>query len=162
MRLICTLLILCMSITAIAQTGKAKTVKKAFSRTTTISQEINAPADKIWALLSDAKTHESWNSTVVSLKGEIKEGEKLELVSTLAPERTFKLKVKSLVPNKTMIWGDGMGKRTYTLTENNGVTTFSIHEKIGGPMFPLFAGKIPSFDESFEQIASDLKAKAEE
>ena len=28
-------------------------------------------------------------------------------------------------------------------------------------MFPLFANKIPSFDESFEQFATDLKTAAE-
>jgi hypothetical protein len=34
-------------------------------------------------------------------------------------------------------------------------------EKIGGFMFPLFASKIPSFDQSFEKFTADLKAKAE-
>jgi hypothetical protein len=34
-------------------------------------------------------------------------------------------------------------------------------EKIGGPLFPLFAGSIPSFDEVFERYAADLKKEAE-
>jgi hypothetical protein len=34
-------------------------------------------------------------------------------------------------------------------------------EKIGGPVFPLFANKIPSFDASFTRFAADLKAAAE-
>jgi hypothetical protein len=34
-------------------------------------------------------------------------------------------------------------------------------ERIGGPLFPLFAGMIPSFDESFETFAADLKREAE-
>jgi hypothetical protein len=34
-------------------------------------------------------------------------------------------------------------------------------EKIGGPLFPLFAGAIPSFDEVFERYAADLKKEAE-
>ena len=34
-------------------------------------------------------------------------------------------------------------------------------EKIGGPVFPLFAKMIPPFDRSFEQFASDLKKEAE-
>ncbi len=34
-------------------------------------------------------------------------------------------------------------------------------ERIGGPLFPLFAGMIPSFDESFDKFASDLKKEAE-
>jgi hypothetical protein len=55
-----------------------------------------------------------------------------------------------------------VGTRVYTLTETNGgQTIFEMNERIGGPIFPLFAGKIPSFDASFEQFAADLKAAAE-
>ncbi len=55
-----------------------------------------------------------------------------------------------------------MGKRIFTLTQNaNGEITFTMSEKIGGPMFPLFAKMIPSFDQSFEQFASDLKKESE-
>jgi hypothetical protein len=55
-----------------------------------------------------------------------------------------------------------MGKRVYTLTKNgDGTTTFSMTEKIGGPIFPLFAKMIPSFDASFEAFATDLKKEAE-
>ena len=42
-----------------------------------------------------------------------------------------------------------------------GLTNFSMNEKIGGPVFPLFAKMIPSFDKSFEEFASDLKKEAE-
>jgi hypothetical protein len=34
-------------------------------------------------------------------------------------------------------------------------------EKIGGPLFPLFAGMIPPFDQSFEKFTADLKKEAE-
>lgn len=34
-------------------------------------------------------------------------------------------------------------------------------EKIGGLMFPMYAKMIPSFDQSFDQFASDLKKEAE-
>ena len=34
-------------------------------------------------------------------------------------------------------------------------------EKIGGLMFPMYAKMIPSFDQSFEQFASDLKKESE-
>lgn len=36
-----------------------------------------------------------------------------------------------------------------------------MNEKIGGPMFPLFAKMIPPFDQAFEQFANDLKNEAE-
>lgn len=146
---------------ATAQNGDATTVKKTFSRSTTVSIAINADAATVWAILTDAKAYPEWNSTVTSLEGTIAEGEKIQLKSTLDPSRTFKLKVKEMQTNERMVWGDAMGKRTYTLSKTDKGVVFTMTEKIGGAMFPLFANKIPSFDESFEAFASDLKKAAE-
>ncbi|WP_284977587.1 hypothetical protein [Arthrobacter sp. fls2-241-R2A-200] len=83
-------------------------------------------------------------------------------MSTLDPSRTFKLKIKEFEPPHRLVWGDALGARVYTLTETNGgQTMFDMTERIAGPVFPLFANKIPSFDASFEQFAADLKAAAE-
>ncbi len=89
-------------------------------------------------------------------------GSSIQLVSTLDPSRTFKLKIKEFEPPHRLVWGDALGARVYTLTETNGgQTMFDMTERIAGPVFPLFANKIPSFDASFEQFAADLKAAAE-
>ena len=143
--------------------GQAETVKKLFSRTTSVAIDIDASPESIWALLTDVDSFKSWNSTIVDLTGKIAPGEKIQLRSTLAPERTFKLKVKEFEPPNRLSWGDAMGTRVYTLSANsqNG-TRFTMSEKIGGPVFPLFARMIPPFDESFNQFASDLKTAAEE
>ena len=142
--------------------GKAKTVKKTFSRETSVSTTIQADTSIGWALLTHASDFPRWNSTVTSMKGEIREGGTVELKSILDEKRTFKLKVKEFVPEKRLVWGDAMGSRVYTLTRGNGGGThFSMVEKIGGPLFPLFAGAIPSFDEVFERYAADLKKEAE-
>jgi uncharacterized protein YndB with AHSA1/START domain len=143
------------------QTGKAFTSKAMFSRETTVSVNIEAAPSIVWALLTYASDIPRWNSTVVSLKGEIREGGMIELKSTLDEKRTFKLKVKEFVPIKRLVWGDNMGSRVYTLDKNEGGVLVTMSEKIGGPLFPLFAGMIPSFDKSFEQFAADLKKEAE-
>ena len=141
--------------------GKATTSKKTFSRTTIVAEYIAANAEKVWGLLTNAQNFPSWNSTIISLEGEIKQGQKLKLKSTLDPSRTFNLKVKHFEKSKKLIWGDAMGQRTYLLEEDGEGTLVTMHEKIGGPIFPLFASKIPSFDASFEQFMSDLKQAAE-
>lgn len=156
-----TIILLMTSLSIMAQNGKATTVKKTFSRTTSVSTHIHADAATVFALLTNAGDMPRWNSTLVSLDGTIAPGEKIRLVSTLDPKRTFKLKVKELVPNQKLVWGDGLGERTYTLEPDGKGVIFSMSEKIGGPIFPLFAGQIPSFDESFEQFAADLKKEAE-
>ncbi|MBC7879286.1 MAG: SRPBCC domain-containing protein [Anaerolineales bacterium] len=141
--------------------GKAVTTRTTFSRETSVSLNIEADPSIVWALLTHASDVPRWNSTVTSLKGEIKEGETVELKSTLDEKRTFKLKVKEFVPEKRLVWGDNMGSRVYTLDKNSGGVLFTMSEKIGGPLFPLFAKYIPSFDESFERFAADLKKEAE-
>lgn len=144
------------------QVGKAVTRKTTFSRETTVSVNIEADPSIVWALLTHVSDFPRWNSTVVSLTGEIKEGGVIELKSTLDEKRTFKLKVKEFIPQQRLVWGDAMGSRVYTLSKGTGSkTSFTMTEKIGGPLFPLFAKYIPSFDQSFEQFTADLKKEAE-
>jgi uncharacterized protein YndB with AHSA1/START domain len=123
----------------VAQTGKASTVKKTFSRETLVSIEIRADLSIIWSLLTDASGFRRWNSTIISIDGNIATGEKINLRSTLAPKRTFKLKVKEFHRENKLVWGDAMGSRIYTLTKS-------------GDSSVLF---------SFEQFAADLKKEAE-
>ncbi|MBL7827599.1 MAG: SRPBCC domain-containing protein [Saprospiraceae bacterium] len=150
------------STSVLAQSTKATTVKKTFSRTTSVSTVIEADATIIWSLLTNASDFKRWNSTVISIEGDIAPGQKIKLISTLDPKRTFKLKVKTFQPEKRLVWGDAMGNRTYTLMpQADNTVLFSMTEKIGGPLFPLFAKMIPSFDASFDQFAADLKNEAE-
>lgn len=147
--------------------GKAITTKTTFSRATTIRISIQSTKTIIWNLLTSVTNFPTWNSTIISMEGTIKEGEKIKLKSTTDPSRTFNLTVQSIRPEQEMIWSDGMapffkGVRTYQLTENSdGSIAFYMHEKLAGIMFALAAKHIPSFDEPFEQFATDLKKEAE-
>lgn len=163
MKYLITFLTMTMMATAtMAQNGKATTVKTTFHRETSVSIEIKSDPTIVWALLTNASDYPRWNSTVTSIEGNIALGEKIKLKSILDAKRTFKLKVKEFEPEKKLVWGDGQGNRIYTLTKNeNGTLTFSMTEKIGGLMFPMYAKMIPSFDQSFEQFASDLKEESE-
>lgn len=145
-----------------AQDGKASTERKTFSLQTEVSIKINSDAAIVWALLTNASDFPRWNSTVISIEGDIALGNKIYLKSTLDPERTFKLKIKQLEADIFMEWGDGKGNRVFTITKNeDGSLQFSMVEKIGGLMFPMYAKYLPPFDESFEQYARDLKTEAE-
>ncbi len=142
--------------------GNAKTIKQIFSRQTTVSVDIAASPETIWKLLTDAASYPAWNSTILEMNGKIAAGGKIELRAKLAPTRVFKLKIKEFVPHQRLVWGDAMGTRVFTLSENsNNRTCLTMSEKIGGPLFPLFARMIPPFDESFNQFAADLKTACE-
>ena len=147
--------------------GKATATHTTFSRETTVSITIKAGPEIIWALLTHAPDYVRWNSTIVSVEGEISPGEKIALKSTADPSRTFKLKVTDYEPVIKMVWASGTapffsGVRTYQLTPvPDKATTFTMTEKLGGVMFPMAAKHIPDFVPSFEQFAADLKKEAE-
>jgi len=137
-----------------------------FRMETAIAINIKASADKIMALLTNASDFTKWNSTVISVDGQIKQGEKIKLVSKLDPKRTFNLKVSQLTPT-TMVWQDGFapmfsGVRTFSLTpKSDGTTDFSMVEVFKGAMLPMIKGSLPDFKPNFEQYALDLKTAAE-
>jgi uncharacterized protein YndB with AHSA1/START domain len=140
----------------------ARTTRRLFSRETEVETDIHASPAAVWAILTDGTRFSEWTSTVLSIEGTIGPGERIRLRSSLDPKRTFKLTVREFAPPSTLAWGDAMGTRTYSLAPKpNGIVRFRMHEKIGGPLFPLFARMIPSFDASFEQFAHDLKRRAE-
>jgi uncharacterized protein YndB with AHSA1/START domain len=145
-----------------AQDGKAQTVKGIFSRETAVQTTIKADPAIIWALLTNAADYPRWNTTVISIEGNIRQGEKIKLKSVLDTKRTFTVKVKEIQPEQRMVWGDSKGNRTYTLTKQGGENVFfEMREKIGGLMFPMYAKYIPPFDTVFEKFAADLKKEAE-
>lgn len=148
--------------TTVSSNGKAVTIKRTFSRETTVSIDINSDKSIIWALLTNASDYSRWNSTIISMDGTIVKGDKIKLKAKLDPDREFRLTVKEFEVERRLVWGDAMGTRIFTIQPlGNQLTRFSMTEKIGGPFFPLFAKMIPSFDEAFEQFANDLKREAE-
>jgi hypothetical protein len=83
-----------MTTSSMAQNGKATTVKTTFHRETSVSIDIKAETAIIWALLIKASDYSRWNSTIVSITGNIAPGNSIQLKSTLDAKRTFKLKNK--------------------------------------------------------------------
>ncbi len=147
---------------AAAQTTKASTTRTTFHRETTVSTVIHARDSTVWTLLTNAADYPRWNSTVTSIEGQIAAGQRIRLRSTLDAKRVFTLTVKEFAPNTRLVWGDGKGQRAYEIRNNgDNSVTFTMREKLGGVMFPLYAGAIPSFDASFDAFAADLKKEAE-
>lgn len=139
----------------------AVTTSRWFSRETSVQIEIDATAEDVWSLLTDAAGYPSWTETVLSIEGTIAQGAKIRLKSSLDPKRTFALTVRSFDAPRLLSWGDAMGERTYSIEPaREGTVRFTMREKIGGPLFPLFRWMIPSFDESFDRFAADLARAA--
>jgi len=132
-----------------------------------IEREIQAPAARIWALLTNAAKFPSWNSTVTSIEGEIALGNKLGIKVPLDPKRTFHPKVIELIENERTRWADGFapmfrGVRTFTLAPSGqGATKFVMEERFSGLMLPMIKGSLPDFGPAFDRYAEDLARAAE-
>jgi hypothetical protein len=133
----------------------------------TASIEINASAERVWAILTDAKSYPAWNSTVEKVDGEIAAGQKVTVYAKATPGRAFPLKVSTFEPATRMVWSGGMplglftGARTYTLTPKGSAVSFSMTEEFTGLMAPLITRSIPDLQPAFDAFARDLKKAAE-
>lgn len=133
-----------------------------------VSKKIAASSEAIWALLTEVSAYPSWNDSVVSLEGQIREGATIELVSVVDPNRTFELRVTELSPTSRMVWSDGMplglftGTRTFEVeTIDDTTCRFSMTETFEGPLAPLISRFVPDLTESFELFAESLRRAAE-
>jgi hypothetical protein len=141
-------------------------VKSTFAMTCRVETDIQAKAESIWNLLTNAKGFPSWNSTVSAIEGNIKEGERIR-IHVPGSNRTFKPKVSGVVVNRFMTWSNGSapifrGSRTFELRQcTNGSTKFIMKEQFSGVIFALIKNKLPDFRAIFERYALDLKKEAE-
>jgi hypothetical protein len=133
-----------------------------------VSRTIQAPADAIWKLLTDAGGYPGWNPAVDRIEGRIAHGETIKVFVPVNPGRTFPVKVTEFTPPKRMTWTGGMplglfkGVRTYTLAQaGDGATEFTMEEVYSGPLLPVFGRSVPDLTGAFEQFADGLKKRAE-
>jgi len=140
--------------------------RRVFSMTCGVALNIRAPAAAIWRLLTDAKGFPRWNSTVTSVEGQIREGERLRL-RVPGTDRTFTPRVSGIVPDERMTWTGGFspvfkGVRTFELRpRDDGSTDFMMEERFSGLMLPFVKASMPDFGPVFERYANDLKHEAE-
>jgi hypothetical protein len=136
--------------------------------TYSVSRTINATPQTVWSLITDGPTYPEWNPAVLALTGRIEDGERIELVSIVNPDRKFKLNVSNVDPPRSMVWWDGMplglfkGVRTFTVAPagENGCE-FHMEEVYSGLLAPLITKSIPDMTESFERFGEGVKAEAE-
>ena len=132
-----------------------------------VERRIDAPPERVWALLTNAAGYGRWNKAVLSIDGTIAPGNTISLVSIANPKRAFKLMVTLMTAPNQMIWADAMplglfsGVRTFRTDPREGVTHFEMTEVYSGLLAGLFTRAIPDLTESFNVFADSLKAAAE-
>jgi hypothetical protein len=139
---------------------------RTFSLACRVEINIRARATVVWSLLTDAPGFPRWNSTVTSIEGQIREGERLRL-HVPGSDRTFTPKVSGVVPGERMTWTGGAaplfkGVRTFALSQHqDGSIDFAMEERFSGLLLPFAKRSMPDFGPVFERYALDLKREAE-
>ncbi len=145
--------------------GIAEESVSTFRRVVKVSTVVDAPPERVWALLTDAPAMARWNSTVTSVEGRIAAGQRVQIKVPVS-DRVFKVMVDTCEPPRRLVWSDGnvvfRGVRAYTLKpQAGGRTHFEMEEVFTGFLLPLIARSLPDFKPIFEQYAADLKKEAE-
>lgn len=137
-----------------------------FSQQVSVTKDIAAPVDVVWALLTDAAGFPSWNTTVTAIEGPIELGRTLRITVPVS-KRAFTPKVSAMQAPSTMTWSDGRapmftGSRVYQLASTGAGTRFTMTETFKGVMFPMIKRTLPDFVPIFDTYAADLAAAAEQ
>lgn len=148
------------------KTARITQTRRMLSMSCRVELTIRARAATLWRLLTNAKNFPRWNSTVTSVEGQIRQGERLR-VRVPGTDRVFTPRVSGVVPDQRMTWTGGFspvfkGVRTFELRPRpDGSTDFVMQERFSGLMLPLVKRSMPDFGPVFERYASDLKHEAE-
>jgi hypothetical protein len=131
--------------------------------------EINAPAERVWQILTDPARFPEWNPFIHKLKGTIATGEHIEVLLGESPDKTmtFKPTVLEVTPNRTFRWLGNLfigglfdGEHIFEIEPlAPDRVRFIQREKFKGILVPVF-----NFDgtkRGFEAMNRALKARAE-
>ena len=131
------------------------------------SARINASAEVVWALLTDAPSYAAWNPTVSRVDGQIAPGEQITVHAKINPGHAFPVSVSEFAPPARMVWSGGMpwglfkGERVFTITREGAGVVFAMREEFTGFLAPLIGRSIPDLQPAFDEFAAALKAHAE-
>lgn len=133
--------------------------------------EIEAPAERVWALLTDFANMPSWNPFIRSVSGEATSGARLSIL--VAPPgkgaMRFAPTVLSVRPNRELRWLGSLfvkglfdGEHYFLLEPlNERATRFVQGENFSGLLVGPLSGALPATRKGFEAMNVALKQLAE-
>ena len=134
--------------------------------------DIEAPADRVWQILTDFASYPSWNPFVRKIEGPVQEGAQLE-VALQPPGRgpsTFRPKIVKVVPGRELRWlghlgvsGLFDGEHRFQIEPLDGSRVRFVHaERFDGLLAsPLLRSIGESTRQGFQAMNEALKSRAE-
>jgi hypothetical protein len=142
-------------------------------RSIAASSVIEAPIEKVWAILSDIRRYPEWSPFVVDVGGEVKVGELVTLHVAMTPGRPpllQKERVSKRDEGRELCWGMVMGhpillkaERYQRLTALSATSTrYETCDDFEGLLVPVvFALYRAKIQAGFDATAAALKKRAE-
>lgn len=133
--------------------------------------DIDAPAARIWALLTDFERMPSWNPFITAISGRLAQGERLS-VQIAPPGKTamrFRPLILTLRPQQELRWRGSVlirglfdGEHYFLLEPLGDRRTRLTHgETFSGLLVSLLSGMLPATRQGFEAMNLALKEQAE-
>lgn len=134
--------------------------------------EIDAPPERVWAVLTDFAGYPEWNPFIRRISGDLREGARLEvrIEPPGARATTFKPTVRSVEANRELRWlgrlllpGIFDGEHSLGIEPLEGSRSrFVQFERFSGVLVGLVKGTLQKTEVGFEQMNAALKARVEE
>ncbi|MGJ0508022.1 MAG: SRPBCC family protein [Methylocystis sp.] len=133
--------------------------------------DIDAPAARIWALLTDFERMPAWNPFITGISGRLAQGERLS-VQIAPPGKTamrFRPVILTLRPQQELRWRGSVlirglfdGEHYFLLEPLDDRRTRLTHgERFSGLLVSLLSGMLPATRQGFEAMNLALKEQAE-
>jgi len=133
--------------------------------------DIDAPPEKVWAVLTDFSSYPKWNPFIVRASGELRIGEQLN-VTLQVPEMkavSFKPRLLDVEPGRLIRWKGvtylpGLFDGRHALSVEplpDGRSRFRTHEDVTGLLLPFLGTVMRRTQKGFEALAEAVKARAE-
>ena len=133
--------------------------------------DIDAPAERVWQVVSDFGRYSDWNPFIVRAAGEPRVGERLD-ITIAAPGMkpvSFRPRVLDVEPGRLVRWkgefklpGLFDGRLALIVDPlDGGRSRFTTHEDVTGILLPFVGKVMTASQQGFELMARAVKERAE-
>ena len=141
------------------------------SATVRTQTTIDAPPERVWAVLTDFASYPQWNPFVKTIGGELKHGSRLAV--RIAPAggagMAFTPVITELREHEVLEWlghllipGIFDGRHRFELTRlPNGATSFTQSEHFTGILIPFMPSMLKQTEHGFNALNEALKSRSE-
>jgi hypothetical protein len=133
--------------------------------------EIDAPPERVWAVVTDFDAYPEWNPFIRRISGELREGARLEVRIEPPGARTtpFKPTVRAVERNRELRWlgrlfvpGIFDGEQSLLIEpREGGRSRFVMAERFTGFLVGFLKDTLAKTEGGFEQMNDALKARVE-